>query len=332
LIELLVVIAIIAVLVALLLPAVQQAREAARRSQCKNNLKQIGLAIHNYNEAFSVFPIMIGWSGTNLGPDRHGAFSDKVLMLGFLDQKPAYDKVDYNNPPWDSGGWHGNANITSMSMRLPVFICPTEPNKSSGGLANFNYAMNHGIQPYNQSGLGNQHNGFSSSFGCATNGTNPDSGPVSAGAFPDGLSNTAAYAEITVDNGVQYNPRFSMHDWTWGGTNPATNRQICNNFTQANWINVTDGGRAGMKGRSWGWAFGGVAATYTHTMGPNEKACHNGPVEDWSSNNMVASQSWHVGGVQVVMGDGAVRFISDTINWPTWLGMGSRSGGENISF
>src|SRR5436305_1274395 len=103
LIELLVVIAIIAVLIALLLPAVQQAREAARRTQCKNNLKQIGLAFHNYHDTFNCFPISIGWNPyTN---ERQGAFSDKVYMLPYLDRAAEYNQINWNDFPGDTDGW-----------------------------------------------------------------------------------------------------------------------------------------------------------------------------------------------------------------------------------
>ncbi len=327
LIELLVVIAIIAILIALLLPAVQQAREAARRSQCKNNLKQIGLAMHNYHDTNRAFPISIGWNA--ITGERQGAFSDKVFMLPYLDNQAAYRTVNASDYPWDSGGWFGSSNIASMSLRLPVFLCPSEPNSTKAGNGNFNYAINHGTQPFTQN-TGGAHNGFAAVFGYPANGTNPDKGPVRSAHISDGLSTTAAYAEITVDPGTQYNPRWTMHDWSSGGT-PAQNRQSCNNYTQANAIFNTDPGRTGMKGSSWGWSFGGVASTYTHTMNPNEKSCHNGPVEDWSGNNMVASQSHHTGGVHVCMGDGAIRFVSQSISWATWTAVGTRNGGVPVN-
>src|SRR5512135_1528420 len=117
LIELLVVIAIIAVLIALLLPAVQQAREAARRSQCKNNLKQIGLAMHNYHDVANCFPVSIGW---NQNQSRNGAFSDKVMMLPYLDQAPMYNLINYRqDPPPDGIGWFGGNQNPVLSGRLP---------------------------------------------------------------------------------------------------------------------------------------------------------------------------------------------------------------------
>lgn len=201
-------------------------------------------------------------------------------------------------------------------------MCPSEPNVAAGGASNFNYTINNGVQPFP-----GRHNGFAAVFGLPGNGTNPDRSAVKAGSITDGLSMTTAYAEITVDPGNNYNPRWSMHDWTWGGTTPASNRQICNSYTSAR---IIDPGRAGMKGRSWGWAFGGVASTYTHTMNPNEKSCHNAPIEDWSGNNMVSSQSHHTGGVHVTMGDGSSRYISNSISWTVWTAIGTRDGGEVV--
>ncbi|OYW13961.1 MAG: hypothetical protein B7Z55_16195, partial [Planctomycetales bacterium 12-60-4] len=127
LIELLVVIAIIAILIALLLPAVQQAREAARRSQCVNNLKQLGLAIHNYHDNFNAFPP--GWIGvTNRTPDTEGnsGFAWGAHLLPQLDQSPLYGRLNFNRECYDPA-----FNAVAMSTVLPAFRCPSDPSQDT---------------------------------------------------------------------------------------------------------------------------------------------------------------------------------------------------------
>ena len=121
LIELLVVIAIIAILIALLLPAVQQAREAARRSQCKNNLKQLGLATHNYHDSHNVFPISHG--------DTGNSFGWRAMILPYVDQSPLYNKINFNGNIVDAG------NLEIAQTPLGLFHCPSDPsaNNVSGG-------------------------------------------------------------------------------------------------------------------------------------------------------------------------------------------------------
>ena len=310
LIELLVVIAIIAVLIALLLPAVQQAREAARRTQCKNNLKQIGLAVHNYHDVHSVFPIDIGWNPRN--NDRQGAFSHKVFLLPFLDRASDYQRTNFDDYPWDSSGWYGNSNITAHSKRLPVFNCPTQSYETNGGQANFTYAINIGTQPP----WDGSHNGLASFVGAG--GTSDQ--PVTMGKITDGTSNTVAFSEFVID-GRDTIAKHQVHTWaTAGATNLAT-RQSCL---------ATAGlsGRQGMRGSSWAWCFQGVGVAYTHTMAPNDQPCHSVGGTDWLGNNGMSASSQHTGGVHVLMADGAVRFVSDTVDFDTWVAIGTRGGGE----
>jgi prepilin-type N-terminal cleavage/methylation domain-containing protein/prepilin-type processing-associated H-X9-DG protein len=130
LIELLVVIAIIAVLIALLLPAVQQAREAARRSQCINNLKQLGLALHNYHDTHNVFPP--GWIGVQSGgPDMEGpsGFAWGVHILPYVDQGPLYNRINFNVSLLDS------SNAIALQTVLPVFRCPSDPSPDKWQIA-----------------------------------------------------------------------------------------------------------------------------------------------------------------------------------------------------
>ena len=316
LIELLVVIAIIAVLIALLLPAVQQAREAARRTQCKNNLKQIGLAMHNYHDTNGQFPISIGWNPyTN---ERQGSFSDKVFMLPYLDRTPDYQATNFDDFPWDSNGWFGNANIKAQSKRLPVFNCPTQPFLIRGGQANFTYAINMGTAgPGGQNGAGN-HNGLASYCG----GGDPSDRPVKMGSITDGTSNTGAYSEFLLDS-VETPVNQQVYNWATAGATDAATRQSCI-------LQTALGGRNGMRGASWAWSFVGNGSVYSHTMAPNDKACHSF-AGDWEGSTMMSASSAHASGVHLLMADGAVRFVSTNVDHTTWVGVGTRNGSEKLS-
>src|SRR5271169_5276555 len=210
LIELLVVIAIIAVLIALLLPAVQSAREAARRAQCTNNLKQIGLALHNYHSTNDVFPL-----GTSLNPtDTAGdpgvwaSWSAQSLMLGYLEQTPLYNAINFNWGPLATGtttsDGTGGINTTATHTLINSFVCPSDP-FSGGGQQNINnYASSFGttglpLYIVNWSAPGGppfynqQPSGSTGMFTFAI--------PYGIRNCTDGTSNTVAYAEWLVGDG-----------------------------------------------------------------------------------------------------------------------------------
>ena len=320
LIELLVVIAIIAILVALLLPAVQRAREAARRSSCKNNLKQIGVALHNYHDAHNCFPISMGWHPNG---GQNGNFSDKVYMLPQLERGNEYKLTVMTQRPWDSRGWHGNENIAGQSKRIPVFNCPSMPYAASGsgGQANFTYAINNGTNRYNGGGAQGSHNGIAAYM------AGPNAGRcdqvVRMRDVTDGTSSTAAYSEFVIEHDPAANgPKsHNVHSWAGGG-NPTALRNSC--LAQGGL-----GGRYGMRGASWAWSFVGNGACYTHTMNPNDKPCHSFE-GDWLGSTMMSASSMHDGGVQVCMADGSVQFVNDSINFNIWCHLGTRNGGEVI--
>lgn len=337
LIELLVVIAIIAILIALLLPAVQQAREAARRTQCKNNLKQIGLAQHNYHDTHNCFPVTMGWDQ----PDsRHGQFSDKVAMLPFLDRANEYSLIDVDLAPYESTGWHGSENIQATGGTIPIFNCPSalrdhvDPRHRQ---TSFAYSSNVGVLKYKSTarGIDGTHNGTAWAAGY---GFTPD-GKVDFAAIADGSSNTVTYAEIVnspgdAGSGASTDPRIKKrqtYSWAVGNDHAELRNNCLANAAAGNLGNMADNWRQSIKGSAWAWSFIGTGNNYSHNMMPNEPSCHNVEgLTDWGINSMMAAGSEHTGGVQVLMADGSVRFISENIDQNTWWGLGTRNGSETI--
>ncbi len=328
LIELLVVIAIIAILIALLLPAVQQAREAARRTQCKNNLKQIGLALHNYHDVYNQFPISIGW-GDN-------PWSDKVGLLPMLERSNEYNSIDSRQ--WVFSVWSGNSNRLAFSGRLPVFNCPSngQPN-ANGPAANFNYAINQGVMNFSRDGITKttgwdaRHNGFASYTGSDSRPWAPNvpsaDPPVTFSSITDGTSNSAAYAEFGMANftpGPLGQRGMQTKTWVDGGKPHKLMRAECLAQTASQ---DPGGGRHNMRGHGWSWSFMGTGAVYSHNMNPNENGCHchSG---DWDGSSLMSASSYHTGGVQICLADGGVRFVSENIDNQTWVQLGVRNDGE----
>ncbi|MEZ6061902.1 MAG: DUF1559 domain-containing protein [Planctomycetaceae bacterium] len=337
LIELLVVIAIIAILIALLLPAVQQAREAARRTQCKNNLKQIGLAQHNYHDTYNMFPITVGWNNT---PDeRKGQFSDKVAMLPYLDRGPEFNLRDESLRPYEPSGWHGSDNVTAFGGTIPIFNCPSAPREHAIPAHNrtaFTYAVNWGVMRYNGRGRQGNHNGIGFYAGAGIE-SDP---PVDFGKIPDGSSNTAAYAEFVhspgaAGTGASTDPmikKFQLYQWAADVPTHIELRNSClANAAAGDLGNNNDTWRQSVKGSSWSWSFIGVGNGYTHTMLPNEPSCavmFGGT--DWGGDSMMSASSMHTGGVQILLADGSARFISQNIDQTVWWGLGTRNGSETL--
>lgn len=343
LVELLVVIAIIGILVALLLPAVQAAREAARRMQCTNNLKQIALAQHNYHDTYKSFATSSSWQRNP--DDRNQSWSDKVMLLPFLEQQAAYDGTNWSDRPFDA--WHGNANIATQSSKLSMFNCPSSAGEKESGRANFTYAINTGTSnggPHNQTGTQQmtgppRTNGMSAFMRydrrfvpfTTTAGT-PDTNDPVVGfqSITDGSSNTSFYSEFVLSDTSKTDvtqKRFGKYQvfnsWV-GGTGTKATRDAC--LAQGASF---DTGRWNMRGHGWAWSFMGTGNGYNHTMMPNERSCHimNGG-DDWYGRNLMAAGSEHPGSVNIAMGDGKVRTVSDTVDTNVWWAIGTRNGGE----
>jgi prepilin-type N-terminal cleavage/methylation domain-containing protein/prepilin-type processing-associated H-X9-DG protein len=334
LIELLVVIAIIAVLIALLLPAVQAAREAARRMQCVNNLKQIGLALHGYISSNDSLP-PTGADPTSFGsPATFPLFSMKPRLLSFMEQQPLYNAINFSlgtNPGW--GGDVTSGNLTASSTTVPTFLCPSdaEPGNTStlGTLngvafptASSNYPNTMGVAP---TYTGDRETG-PAYFLCPSqyNASNV----IRLANILDGTSNSAVFSEFVKGGGSGYNGTstklsnklamvFEM-SWSTSTGTPYGDYLACQAATAFEW----DG-----KGELWMQQDNARGGGYYHTNPPNTKSCNGG----WWPTGWVAASSFHPGGVNLLLLDGSVRFVKNTVNYPTWMALGTIAGGEIIS-
>ncbi|WP_437185964.1 DUF1559 domain-containing protein [Planctomicrobium sp. SH668] len=309
LIELLVVIAIIAVLIALLLPAVQQAREAARRSQCKNNLKQIGLAIHNYESSHTVFP-----------PGRCGfpmVFSVQAHILPYLESASLYNLIDFNirprftEPPTNPD----DQNEKAARVKIPLYLCPSDFGQVSGmvfGPTNYVANTGSGSPP-------------TANFIRSGNGVMYDASSVRFRDVTDGLSNTVAFSEHTLGPGsvipaagvIPGNPADYVLELT--GATPTTDEACIATASSGVW--------SGNRGAKWmNGHFGDTL--YNHHYGPNSKQfdCGNGS----HNYGLTAARSRHTGGVNLLMCDGAVRFVGDSVSIQIWKAIATRNGGEIV--
>jgi prepilin-type N-terminal cleavage/methylation domain-containing protein len=325
LIELLVVIAIIAVLVALLLPAVQQAREAARRTQCKNNLKQIGLAFHNYHEALNTFP----YAYLLTGPGLNGlpantpldANSWGLMLLPYLDQAPLYNQFNCGIPPINEAVAFGDpaaviaSNIAVISTRLPVFGCPTTP----GGITIYAASV--------PSPLGGNATWMAAqSDYTSTSGVFRNFAGIAYANFPGGPSGNRDGA-LAPDSKcpIQNITDGTSNTWlvgerTGGSTIFFRGGMIAPAPFQA--FGPSNGGGWGDFLNGENWLDG---ANYDGSYNPNGGPC------GMNCNNLRSNGSYysfHVGGCQFLLCDGSVRFISENINQFTEAALITRAKGE----
>ncbi|MES2790712.1 MAG: DUF1559 domain-containing protein [Planctomycetota bacterium] len=290
LIELLVVIAIIAVLIALLLPAVQQAREAARRSQCKNNMKQLGLAFHNYAEVLKVFPP--GY--VQIKATARNEATWVVFLLPQLDQAAMFNMADFSGPTFgQTTPTSQNFKITSTA--ISVMRCPSDVDAdlAYGYLAKGNYGVSNGLGPMIAA------DGYQSpSPGRGALGPFNDNSSTSFRDFTDGLSNSVIASELLKVNG---NELRSVLHYPEGPV-------YQHNFTPN-------------------------ASNIDQTRCPTPTV--NPPCISTFGNHTVklllhTARSKHVGGVHALLGDGAVRFVSENINLQTWQDLGIANDGRVI--
>lgn len=324
LIELLVVIAIIAILIALLLPAVQQAREAARRSSCKNNLKQLGLALHNYHDNNLQFPPTVhhGWS-----PGSKGSYM--VRLLPYVEQGPAFDQIDFGlrGQPWRTGQ-NVEATVDQKGklirhMAVPVYVCPTDDTVMIDGHgAKTNYAMSMGNQampdwsgnPWGRCSL-YPGNIFGTGISGHGNTANPSyiSGIVSRSNWAakmrdlrDGSSNIIAFGEILPQCGDHSRNGWLHFNSMWVATNAPINYPIACVRTGP------------MKGNGQLW---------NGPKLPGTTGCNHW--RNWQTSQGFKSK--HEGGAQFAFGDGSVHFLKENMDYMTYQRLGDRRDGHAFS-
>jgi prepilin-type N-terminal cleavage/methylation domain-containing protein/prepilin-type processing-associated H-X9-DG protein len=319
LIELLVVIAIIAVLIALLLPAVQSAREAARRAQCVNNLKQFGLAMHNYIDSTNAVPL-----GRTLQAGTYRPFSQQARILAFMEQSNVFNTLNFSLSSYDP------SNVTGAATSVNSFLCPSDAaiQIPSGqvlagyGWAGTNYRANEGTSVamwYGTDDPTNVNNGIVP----PPNGLFYSDQLITLASITDGTSNTAAFSEHVLGD-FSNSVATDFSDTFEPGTHPLTSDdayQMClatnvNNLAQQGYSNV---------GAPWIYGYHSTTS-YWHSGPPNSRSCMFPP-----SRISTTANSRHPGGVNLGLADGSVRFIKSTINLPTWRALGTRNLGEIIS-
>ncbi len=342
LIELLVVIAIIATLVAILLPAVQQAREAARRSTCKNNLKQLGIALHNYHDVYTMFPSRIGGTWISGPADQSnitnwGRLSGNAALLPYIEQAALYDQImgsltigATTYPANGPSPWVGA--YTPWQAKIPSLLCPSQPEH---------------FEATNTNGRNSYVFCSGDSVTVAASSVQPRGvfgkwAKIGMRDILDGTSNTIMMGERS----------FPLSNNDVGGvlyanTTYTIPTQCSTNFNTSTKQYTIPGGGVVRTLSGLRWADGGAGyGSFNTILPPNSPSCIGTTNNHDDQDGFYSAGSKHKGGVQVVMGDGAVRFISENINtgnqaaagnnlsgqspYGVWGALGTRNGGEVV--
>jgi prepilin-type N-terminal cleavage/methylation domain-containing protein/prepilin-type processing-associated H-X9-DG protein len=338
LIELLVVIAIIAILIGLLLPAVQKVREAAARTKCINNLKQLGLAMHNYESTHQKFPAaFLGNSNPALYPtppyfDYFFSWSALAQLNPYLEQTNIYNNMDLSQPIYDplSGFNITTANQFAVQQVIKLFLCPSDLGKPVATNAATDYGVPV-IGPTNYAvclGSGTTNGG--APFGSPLNSDGMFMGlqGLRVADVTDGLSNTACMSESLLGQGPEsYSgstppaPADPRYVYAYVGFGTPISQANCAAATTWN----------GSQRRGFMWASGEMrCASYNHYYTPNSQSydCVNNDLTTITAFAWRGARSRHPGGVNLLLGDGSVRFVVNAVDPATWTALSTRAGGE----
>jgi prepilin-type N-terminal cleavage/methylation domain-containing protein len=351
LIELLVVIAIIAILIALLLPAVQQAREAARRTQCRNNLRQFGLALHNYEGSFTVYPMT---NAQNYLPNTQG-FSPQARLLPYFDQAPLQNQIDFTQHAF-TGPFNNLAPnpqfAAAFATPLALMLCPSDPappqNVGAGGAvyAGTNYMVSYGSGTGTNYDLrwrtdGIVYENSSARMRDVTDGASHtvfmsesvrsvgDDVTLPAGTLPQFPYQKTLNGSPGVSAALRAVPGLAGTGGPWTAYNNAAG-VIANPNLAAVWPTMTNWRGAqsfALRGRGTSWAHAGAISTLTNGYNtPNNKI----PDLVTHFTGFFGPRSYHVGGAHALFGDGAVRFLGDSIDAAVHRNLHSCNGGEVV--
>jgi prepilin-type N-terminal cleavage/methylation domain-containing protein/prepilin-type processing-associated H-X9-DG protein len=333
LIELLVVIAIIAVLIGLLLPAVQKVREAAARTQCTNHLKQLALSLHGYHDVNKQFPA--GKSASYPAPAPvYARWSIHSQLLPYIEQDNLFKSIDFTRPP-ETPGMEGvinfmpayqnpgRENAAACRTRVATFLCPSDPASAPGDWpGQNNYLASQGVQ-----------------FLCDLTESQPST--IAPAERPDGPLYFLSKVRLTdLTDGTSSTAVFSEKRRGQGFPDPKTDQKVmavqntldtayttCRNLNPATATPLTSK-------QGYSWVMGEMCCTtYNHVTTPNQTTCASTGFPGNMSNMamVVPPSSGHTGGVNVALGDGSVRFVQDNVSLTTWRAMGTVRGGEVAS-
>jgi prepilin-type processing-associated H-X9-DG protein len=332
LIELLVVIAIIAILIGLLLPAVQKVREAAARAKCQNNLKQLALALHSYHDVNNAFPF--GKGPSFAGAAVYARWSIHSQILPYIEQDNLYKSIDFTRPPETPGmegvinfmpAWQnpGRVNATACRTAVATFICPSDPAPLPGDWpGQNNYYASQGVQ-----------------FMCDLTEGQPST--IAPNEVPDGPLYFLSKVKMTdLKDGTSNTAVFSEKRRGTGTPDPKTDMKVMpvqttldGAYNTCRALNPATATPLTSK-QGYSWVMGEMCCTtYNHVTTPNTTTCASTGFPGNMSNMamVVPPSSTHTGGVNVVQGDGSVRFVQDNVSLAAWRAQGTIRGGEPIT-